>query len=120
MTTYVSLRSILEGVVCRMYRLSLIGTRSAAIPVATVPVGTAHGAAFAFLIAATANPIAAVTIPVVAMVIPVAAVHVETVPLAVVAVLARRPPTLALPSPLARQASCWTHGLVRGKHLPSP
>ena len=75
-----------------LYQLSLIGTRSAAIPVAIVPVGTAPVAAFAFPIAAAADQIAAVTIPVAAMAIPVAAVHVATVPLAVVAVLAPPPP----------------------------
>ena len=72
-----------------MHRLHLIGTRTAAIPVAIVPpVRTALSTVFAFLTAATTAPTAAVTIPIAAMAIPVAAVHVVTVPLAVVAVLA--------------------------------
>ena len=72
--------------VVAMSQLPLIGTRSAAIPVAIANLGTAPGAAFAFPIVATADPIAAMTIPVAAMAIPVAAIHVVTVPLAVVAV----------------------------------
>ena len=74
-----------------MHRLPLIGTRSAAISAAIVPVGTATGAAFAFPIAVTTGPIAAVTIPDAAMAIPVAAIHVVIVPLAVVAVAALTP-----------------------------
>ena len=84
-----------------MYRLPLIGTRTAAISVANVPVETAPSAVFVFvfLIAAVMVSMAAVTIPTVIMAIPVGAVHVVTAPLAVVAVLA--PTTLTLPpSPL--------------------
>ena len=77
-----------------MYRLSLIRTKSAAIPVAIFPVETAPGAAFAFPIVATTDPMAVMTIP-------VAAVHAVTVPLAVVAVLAPpHTPILGLPFPL--------------------
>ena len=73
--------------VAAIYRLPLIGTRSTAIPIVIVPVGTTPGSAFAFPIVATADPIVAVTITAAAMAIPVAAVHVVIVSFAVVASL---------------------------------
>ena len=94
--TNLGIRRMLEVVIhislLSMYRLPLIDTRTAVIPVATVPVGSVPSAVFAFLIAATTVPIAVVTIPIAAMAIPVGDVHVVTVPLAAVAVLA--PPVL--------------------------
>ena len=74
-----------------MYRLPLIDTRAAGIPIAIVPVARAPSAVFAFLIAAIMVQMAAVTIPIAAMAIPVGAVHVVTVPLAAVVVLVLPP-----------------------------